>query len=381
MGAGLSSFDKNLKDGAQKREGARTISGLSTSASGSQSSDGLVKVSSFKGLRQHAFSSSGSHQQEEKDAPLKEPFAAVVNSDAIRGVTEFCNISTEQRYLLELWRDEVFDPATPNASAEGRMLLLSSDLTILEIGIRGNWEAMTGYAGDFLEKCALTRQCDGALGRLKNLQKVAQTDELWLWLRLKHMPSRAGGSRGSEAPACDIGYRVEEGMEWVLADLLMPNVADFDSLRAYSLSNQCRPVSYGRSLLPQEPESALTLDIGCDNEDSRLGVLAGLFVYRELTFAKPEDATVAMLLSGEPEKCRVLAAMGPKGLTRLSLRMFEPRRPIAEDLAEVLSLAYSRDDMLQISEIMNMVEVENLYTFLDYAISVDGYEVSVGFIQ
>mmetsp|Transcript_19338 Transcript_19338/g.41108 ORF Transcript_19338/g.41108 Transcript_19338/m.41108 type:complete len:357 (-) Transcript_19338:92-1162(-) len=290
-----------------------------------------------------------------------------ITADAARSVVEACKASPEQAQFFETWLNFIFEQAMPKVEPGGRMLLVSTDMQYLELRISGNARLMLRLASRFVEACGVpdTR----LVSRLQEMVSELQVPAVGLWCRLKRM--------GSTSPAVDAGFLLESELDWMVADLLMPPAEDQEILRDYAVREQHKPCAYGSSLLPVEPESMLVLDMGggAPGRPPERALLSGLLVFKCLGFSRPEDAVVRTLSSSRPVGCSVAAALGPKGLTRLSLRLAEPQGKewVPQDLANCMELRYESDTIEAVRK-----AVGGEATILDYAADARGYLVVLG---
>merc|ERR1712232_465445 len=141
--------------------------------------------------------------------------------------------------------------------------------------------------------------------------------------------------------AADAGFKLipkdTQKLSWLVADLLMPPGHDQDLLREHAEQDMLTPSTYMSSFFPVERERAVGVGL---SGDPRKALLAALFFFKSLGFTKPEDSIVRLLGKCPAHDYRVFASMGPKGLTRLVLRMTTPEHEIAEELAGSAGFLY-----------------------------------------
>jgi len=92
-------------------------------------------------------------------------------------------------------------------------------------------------------------------------------------------------------------------------------------------------------------------------------------------FERPRDSIVRLLSFCQPERCNVSAAMGPKGLTRLILRLHSPSTPVAKELAQNLGFTYLTRQLERVQESLGFEA-----NVVEYVAEARGYTVAVGFV-
>lgn len=282
--------------------------------------------------------------------------------DTVRAIMMLAQASRDQLEFFEDWTRTVFNAALRSPKA-GKLLLVSTDLTFCEVRISGEAETMASLATLFSATVG-TPGSDKMVRGLSDLQKELQMTTVTLWCRLKRM--------GSASPGVDAGFFAEQPLEWELVDLLMPPIDDADALREFAVQQKYIPSGYGSSILPIEPERSLRFTM--DGDAPKKLLLPAILFFKCVGCGKPDDDVVRILGSGQPAGCLVNVAMGPKGLTRVSLRLTEPRTSIAQDLARCLSFAYRADGLEQVYASMGCTQP----SFVEYVAEARGTTVAVG---
>merc|ERR1711862_1038698 len=101
------------------------------------------------------------------------------------------------------------------------------------------------------------------------------------------------------------------------------------------------PSMFGCSLLPKEPERCLSFHI--TKMDSKKALLSALFYFKAMGFAKPVDEVVDTLSSCQATNFTVDVYMGPKGLTKIAVRLSDCTWKAAERLADILRFDFRGD--------------------------------------
>merc|ERR1712232_1317755 len=76
---------------------------------------------------------------------------------------------------------------------------------------------------------------------------------------------------------------------------------------------------------------------------------------------------------------RVIASMGPKGLTRLVLRMTTPEHPIAEELAGSAGFLYKASIIESLQNDLRGELPQVVPDFVDFTAEYRGYAVAIGY--
>jgi len=283
-------------------------------------------------------------------------------SKVARDIQEVAQDSPEQMRFFSVWSETVLDPASSSAQLGGRLLLVSTDMSVLEVNVTGEAPFMMRLAREFIEACAVPNM--KMLETLERAQVELQVPEVTLWCRLKCM--------GGPAPGVDAGCIFNRELEWQVADVLMPCIDAQDALREHAVEEEYKPCRYGSSVLPTEPERSLGFEMVGEAPKRRL--LSGLLFFKALGFERPKDEVVRVLSLCQPLRCGVSAALGPRGLTRVSLRMHKPASPVAEELSSCLGFAYASGELRRVAASLGLEA-----NVVEYAIEARGYTVTVGF--
>ncbi|CAE7631037.1 D27 [Symbiodinium microadriaticum] len=264
--------------------------------------------------------------------------------------------SVEQKQFFETWLKIVFDEACPVSSEGAAQLRVPTDIESFELSIKAPKELMLRLANRFLEACKVPD--------LRMLQQFAQlqwekedVSEVSLWCRLKRF--------GSSCPGVDAGFHLDHSLEWLVTDIVVPKSEDQANLRNNAMSHRLVPFAYGASLLPIEPESSLTFDM--ETGSMKSSILSALFMFGAMGFAKPEDLGLTAITHVDAMKCYLLAALGPKGLTRMALRFEKPQASCVSDLTSACNIP-------MLTNVINDLEIELDKTpgFVEYAAEMSG---------
>merc|ERR1712048_70057 len=189
-----------------------------------------------------------------------------------------------------------------------------------------------------------------------------------LWCRLKHI--------GSSSATADAGYFISHPLDWLVADLLMPELSE--ELLSYGNEEteygipathlEYQPARYGSSIIPLEremcPEKCLTLKLASPSTA----------LFKSLGFVEPNAVVLRMLRSCEASECSISVDMGsqsPSHLTRLSLRLSEPKFMVEEELALCLNFTYDAGILAMAMDAFG-VDAANV---VEYAAELKGFTV------
>lgn len=321
------------------------------------------------------------------------------NVEDIQSVWKLFGGHEDQTLFLDLWLSMVFQPAVSDIDRGALRLVVACDMSFFEVAVTGKIKRMIPLASAFLksytasmtplehmtdlisliidkeakevaEKITFDRkeqergyqEAREAAEKTRVIRK--EQEHVTLWCRLKRIQT--------DLPTADFGYSIEHSFSWLEADLLMPPCGDQDLLREQAEGMLLTPTSFSSSLFTHQPEKSLQVTIPGTSTES---LISGLFFFKALGFTKPEDTTIHIMLDAEADGCAVIAAMGPKGLTRLSLRMKSVRHSVVKTLA--LSV-YQQIQMKKLSEIITHFEgIEP--DLLDFCAEPKGYSCYVGY--
>jgi len=296
-------------------------------------------------------------------------YQATINAQVATDLVQLTKATQVQLAFFTSWLERVFDEAAPYATEGGKQIVIASDLSFFELSIMGEAQDMLEKAYDFLDSMNVPEDARNAFLEMYKFSKQAyeavMPPELSLWCRLKNI--------GTEVPGVDCGVTLNSQLEWLVADLLMPIGDDQDALRAHAVQEQHKPSFYSCSLLPQEPERSLTFELA--NAAPQRLIMSSFFFFKSLGFVKPEDTVVRALSNCQVLKCWVTAAMGPKGLTKLMLRLWECSSATAMELAPLVGCTYCSKELQQARTTL-MAEA----SFLDYIAGANGYSLAMGFV-
>lgn len=296
-----------------------------------------------------------------------------ITASAIREILQMAKASEDQVRFFEAWTKMVFEAAAPLSPSQGQILTVATDLSYLELQVCGEAERMFGLAKKFASTCQVP---DTMIQEMEEAQLAVKAADVTLWCKLRQI------NRGN--PGIDAGFTLNSRVDWTTADILMPWVDDTDTLREYTTNERHTPKAYGSSMFPNEPERLLKFEMtgernskgmpdGRDKKKSSL--LASFFFFKSLGFAKPEDDVVRWLNHCNPRRFTICVTMGPKGLTRLSMALNDPGEQVANELADCLDTAYSKEILAKMQELFGGRE----FDIIEYGANAQGYAVYVGY--
>lgn len=283
--------------------------------------------------------------------------------DVARRLLQVATASGAQTRFLEAWLDAVFKPGLPHVGPGNAVLMVSSDISFLEVSITEK----AGLLFQLVRTFAMAWEVPSmaALEALERVQELLKASEVTAWCRLKNM--------GEADPGFDAGICINRELGWLVADLLMPWVDAQDALREHSAKQKYRPIMYSSSVFPSESERSLSFEMM--GEETLGRIQAGLRFFHSLGHEPPrEDEALQHLVRSQPARCRIHAAMDCKGLARLSMQLQRPRCSIAQELAEVLSIHYKSWELDNLEAELG-VDVN----LVEYVAEARGYSVAVGF--
>jgi hypothetical protein len=295
---------------------------------------------------------------------------AAVSAEAVRKLLTEAGACKEQMDLFEVWVSCVLLKVPSTAK---RVVVVGTNMQFVELRVQYDAKVMVECAHSFLQQCGVPHEQNfrfhktsqenadmrwhSQVNHFMDVKTELNSYLATLWCRLKRI--------GTESPAIDAGFTVhpvEERIEWMIADLLMPATGDQEALRRYAEEEHFKPSAYWSSIFPKEPEVALQFDISMADAP-KTELLRAFFFFKCLGFEKPEDAVVRLFNNCGPKKCSVLVALGPQGLTRVSLRVWNTDKDdaaqgggsqkLAEDLARCLKFEPCK--AAQISQILGGV--------------------------
>jgi len=274
--------------------------------------------------------------------------------------------SLEQMQFFETYLLYVFDEAVHVTPKDGIMLQVSTDFYNVTFGIKASRELMLRLANRFLEACKVP---DLRLyGRFVQVHQETQGAEAWLFCYIK----RISGTH----PALDFGYTLETQCDWLLLELLLPRSADQETLRNIAMGERRAPTSYGCSLMPVEPESSLSFNVV--DQSFKSSVLTSLFIFKAMGLTKPEDMLLKALTSVKGKKVSLHAHLGPKGLTKLASRIWEP---LGDSFVEEVATAARTELNAESLSALNAELGVAGPAWIDFLAESRGYSVSVGYLM
>lgn len=268
--------------------------------------------------------------------------------------------SKEQVDFLQTFVNVVVEEAVHTSPPGGLRFNVSTDLEFMEVSICASKELMLRLANRFLEACQLPDL--RLLDQMLQVQSVMKAPDIWLWCKLKRI--------GRSQQAVDAGFFIDDTIEWLVADIIVPKSPDQESLRNYAMQDRLVPHGYSSSLFPIEPESSLSFEI--DSGNLKSSIFTAFFLFKSMGFAKPEDEVLRVVTSVNALKCLCFASLGPKGLTRLAIRVMQPRGEVAEPIAKASGAKYFFVELAAIEEVIGAVPVA-----VGYSAEQRGYTVGV----
>lgn len=279
---------------------------------------------------------------------------------AAKIVLDARSASQEQVDFLQTFVNIVVEEAVHTSPAGGLRFNVSTDLEFMEVSVCASKELMLRLANRFLEACQLPDL--RLLDQMVQVQSVMKVPEIWLWCRLKRI--------GRSQQAVDAGFFIDDTMEWIVADIVVPKSSDQEALRNHAMQDRLVPHGYSSTLFPIEPESSLVFEI--DSGNLKSSIFTAFFLFKSMGFAKPEDEVLRVVTSVNALKCLCSASLGPKGLTRLAIRVISPRGEVAEHIAKASGFKYFFKQLAEIES-----EIGDAPMAVGYAAELRGYTVSV----
>mmetsp|Transcript_30389 Transcript_30389/g.69960 ORF Transcript_30389/g.69960 Transcript_30389/m.69960 type:complete len:439 (+) Transcript_30389:95-1411(+) len=285
-------------------------------------------------------------------------------AEGIRSLLVEAGTSQELLTFWTEWDVRVVQKAL--GSCRQLAVLLSSDTKSVEV-------QMTGGAGHYM---SLIRQFVNDTGipsqpleEIEMFEGELEPGLVTLWCRFRHL----GGTE--RQPSIDAGVTLlTEKMPWQVADLLMHDIGEQDTLREFAmeeLDSLLEPSWYSASIFPLEPEKGLHFDLA---EDART-IASSFMVFKVMGFNKPHDATVKLLSTCLAQKKSFAVFMGPSGLTRIVLRLEDMSKFTAYELTESVHGRYHEALIEQVGTWFGM-EQPNV---IDFVADSRGYSIGVGF--
>eukprot|EP00927_Polykrikos_kofoidii_P024771 TRINITY_DN22434_c0_g1_i4.p1 TRINITY_DN22434_c0_g1~~TRINITY_DN22434_c0_g1_i4.p1 ORF type:complete len:226 (-),score=40.44 TRINITY_DN22434_c0_g1_i4:34-711(-) len=223
---------------------------------------------------------------------------------------------------------------------------------------------MVDLAKSFVEEVAGKGRIENEqIEKMKMVLELVQPQKVSLWCRLKRI--------GQETASADAGFAIIGHLEWCLTDLLLPPHHDKDLFRHQAEMELLTPNMYSSSIFNVEPEQSLRVVLPLDNDAP---ALVGIFYFKALGFAKPEDAAVNLMVDLPFSMCCLTVSMGPQGLTRLKISFHMPRRDIAAELATAVGFSCLKEKCSAIGELL---EADS--DLVEFVAECRGYTVSKGY--
>lgn len=295
-------------------------------------------------------------------APSRGPMGnANITCDGVATVLKNMGAAKEQMMFFESWAELIGKKALM-ISGNKAVLQVMTNMDALEFRIRAEASAMIQLAADFIAQCGVP---PGQLEEMQMAQKEVNAQEVTLWCKCKHITGSAA--------SIDAGYVLNGPLDWMLSDVLMPSTDDHDALRDYAVQEHVKPVNFGSSFFPSEPEKRLSFEMA--DENTRKSIISAFFFFKSLGFAKPEDIVVKLLSKSQPVGFMINVSMGPRGLTGLRVTLNQPVRMIAKDLADAVLFRYDENAVSQLVDAMGGAPID----VVGYAAESSGYVVTVGF--
>eukprot|EP00929_Paragymnodinium_shiwhaense_P069287 TRINITY_DN34957_c0_g2_i1.p1 TRINITY_DN34957_c0_g2~~TRINITY_DN34957_c0_g2_i1.p1 ORF type:complete len:384 (-),score=64.43 TRINITY_DN34957_c0_g2_i1:104-1255(-) len=298
---------------------------------------------------------------------------ADLSSDILIRVAEELGATEQQQEFLKLWleivHDEVRDKEPPGPKSLGSWLHVTCDGSYFEFGTTGACKEMIRVARNLIEQ-VMPRSDDvrfRVISYLHDLTKDPEASNTSLWIKLKRIGDPANQS-------VDIGFSVVGLVDWTTCDVLVygPQTRDLDVFRIQAEHNFLVPQVYASSLIDVNREQIL--QIQTQGAPPKC-ILQALFFFKALGFVKPEESAVSLLIGTQCSRCTIDCSLGPKGLTKLRLRLHKPRRQIPKRLALEVGAVYNEALMDKIISLVGSVESD----VTDYFVESSGYKVGIGF--
>ena len=261
-------------------------------------------------------SKSRGDNKEKKDGKTR------LEREAIESILLGLNASEMQRQFYQDWHKIVGDAVVRHEHINE--LRFTSDGSCLEQQLTADVETMMEVA----EKLARGRAVEGGSwelteGPAAHLAKLVDSltrrpERVGMWCRLKRI--------GKSHPAIDAGYTVRGIVRWVEVDMLMPPCEDLEVLRDWAQEHGWTACNFGRSFFPTEPEHRITFQVNDTNKQKSKELVNSFFFFKALGFVITPQPVVQAISSCEPLDFTVQACLGPKGLTRLAVKIFYPKK-------------------------------------------------------
>jgi hypothetical protein len=280
------------------------------------------------------------------------------------------NASDEQRQFYQHWHKVVVDAVAKLEHVNE--LRVTSDGSCLEHQLTADVETMLGIA----EKLARGRAEGGGLelteGPAVHLRSIVENmqrspERVGLWCRIKRI--------GKSQPAIDAGYTILGILRWVEVDMLMPPCEDNEVLRDYAQEHGWTACNFGCSFFPTEPEHRITFQVNETNHQKSKELVNSFFFFKALGFVITPQPVVQAISSCEPLDFTVQACLGPKGLTRLAIQIFYPKREsVFTEICYGARIPYEKSKQEMVSANLGGVEPHNV----EYAADAQGYICNIG---
>eukprot|EP00930_Biecheleria_cincta_P041840 TRINITY_DN28751_c0_g1_i1.p1 TRINITY_DN28751_c0_g1~~TRINITY_DN28751_c0_g1_i1.p1 ORF type:complete len:395 (-),score=85.68 TRINITY_DN28751_c0_g1_i1:31-1164(-) len=268
--------------------------------------------------------------------------------------------SQEQVDFLQTFVNVVVEEAVHTSPPGGLRFTVSTDLESMEVSIASSKELMLRLANRFLAACKLPDL--RLLDQMAQVSSVMKAPETWLWCRLKRI--------GRAQQSVDAGFFIDDTMEWMVADIVVPKSQDQEALRNYAMQDRLVPHGFASSLFPIEPEAMLSFQM--DSGSLKSSIFTAFFLFKSMGFAKPEDEVLRAVTSVNALRCQCSASLGPKGLTQLAIRVISPRGEVAEQMAKASGFRYFFKQLAEVES-----EMGDAPMTVGYSAEMRGYTVSV----
>lgn len=301
---------------------------------------------------------------------------------AVRQVLEKAKATKDQLAFWDMFAYVVLKNAHNSARPS---FLISTTAQFAEFRVKDNRDVMIDRANEFLEACGVpkknvydywrnpdTMKFSEIRKDMRDMVDVASDAEHWgrrkadalqpckitLWCRFKRL--------GQKSTSMDFGFMVHpksHHMQWQIVDLLMPYVPDIDALRNYAEPESLDPCAYGCSLLPGDADKSLSFDIPTES-GIRTALHRALFFFKSLGFERPDESVMHIIENCTPERFEVMVGFGSKGLTRVSLRVWNSKvsyggpvkneKDPVKDLAEAVRCKYDLAMMEEVPKALGL---------------------------
>lgn len=289
-----------------------------------------------------------------------------VSPERLLEVFQCMEASPGQLRFFKVWLKMVYEEALPMCDPAGQLTIIATDLSYMEVRLLVVTDTLMGLIVQFMRTCGIP---DRQFKKVEKVVNELKPPRLSVWCKLKNI--------GRRKPTVDTGVSIQRSLDWAIVDVLMPPVEDQDALRKYALKQRYCPVMYGSSILPIEPEKHLGFEVTTEAthvSQKQLFVASFLF-FKSLGFTKPEDKVDRLLGSCVSGRFLINILMGPKGLTRATMSIIQPKKQVAAELASSSGGVYREETLNHIKELL-----DGEADILDYVADSRGYSVSLGFV-